>query len=216
MKTITDRNVELLKGQSKKQAEILSLAELWVIENNASQILAVVEELSRVRSSGPEITIGDTKYFYGVFGGGAGQSGQAITDFLQRLIQLGFFSWKCGDSLMLKVSGRPIVVVLSNSGGTIATVNDAKVAKKGGALVIAITSDPKSPIGEMSDLIIVLPKRKMYEESLRISKEEMECLFPLGSFPEALARYVFNVVITQLMTQLGLSERDLEKRHPDY
>lgn len=76
-----------------------------------------------------------------------------------RVISAGDIAWS-GKA----PAGVDAVVALSWSGKTGATINAAKVAKEAGLEVIAITTNERSPLAELSDTHVVLPNFEISED----------------------------------------------------
>ena len=96
-------------------------------------------------------------------------------------------------------------------------VTQAEVAKEIGAKVLAITSHPESPLGQISDYVVVVKGRtKVAKEDDYISRQMMgehEPLAPLGTMLELSALVFLDCVVAELMYRMGEKEEDLRKRH---
>ncbi len=95
-------------------------------------------------------------YIYGI-----GTSAGIATDFQYRLMQLGYTAFCFTDTSNMKVSTlniRPddVVIGISNSGRTIATVDTLHLAREKGARTVCLTSYPNSEIVKQSDYPIVI------------------------------------------------------------
>lgn len=92
---------------------------------------------------------------YGVF-----YSGIAAKDFARQLIQLGIQASFISDMLLCAVSAsmlesEDLVIAVSMSGSTKDILDAAGNAKKNGASVIAITSNKRSKLAALSDIVLL-------------------------------------------------------------
>jgi hexulose-6-phosphate isomerase (EC 5.-.-.-) len=90
---------------------------------------------------------------------GAGRSGLVGKAFAMRLLHLGFNSYVLGETIVPSISRGDVAVAISGSGRTGLIVEAADAAKKVGAYVIAITTYPESPLGQLADLVVMVPGR---------------------------------------------------------
>lgn len=114
---------------------------------NEDLIYNIVEEIKRAKKI----------YIYGV-----GSSGLSATEMMQRLIRMGFNVYSITDPHMMiinsvVVSSQDLVVGISNSGTTKEVIESLKVCKKNSAKTIGITSFEESPMGKLSDELIIIP-----------------------------------------------------------
>ncbi len=148
---------------------------------------------------------------------GAGRSGLVGKAFAMRLMHLGFNSYVLGDTITPPVKAGDIVFAISGSGRTELIVTAAKAGKIVGAKVIAITSHPDSPLGEIADLVLEVPGRtKLAEETDYFARQILgihEPLAPLGTLFEDTTMVVLDGLIVELMHQLGKTEKELKSMH---
>jgi len=148
---------------------------------------------------------------------GAGRSGLVGKAFAMRLMHLGFNSYVLGDTITPPVRAGDIVFAISGSGRTELIVTAAKAGKIVGAKVIAITSHPDSPLGEIADLVLEVPGRtKLAEETDYFARQILgihEPLAPLGTLFEDTTMVILDGLIVELMHQLGKTEKELKSMH---
>ena len=148
---------------------------------------------------------------------GAGRSGIVAKAFAMRLMHLGFDSYVVGETITPALRSKDILVAVSGSGETSMIVSAAKIAKKIGAKLAAVTSYPQSTIAKISDIIVILPGRKKTESTTdfmhRELKGEYASAAPLGTLFEITALIFLDAVISSLMAALGKKEEDLRVRH---
>ena len=92
-----------------------------------------------------------------IFVGGAGRSLLVIRTFAMRLMHLGLTVYVVGDTTTPAIAGGDLLLLTSGSGTTATTRAVAQKGKQIGAKVALITTNPASPIGELSDLIVCIP-----------------------------------------------------------
>lgn len=93
---------------------------------------------------------------------GIGSSGLTGTEFMIRLIRMGFACQAITDSHLMIINSSilnedDLVIAISSSGETIDIVNAVMLAKKNNCFVASITSFPNSKVANMSDFFIVTP-----------------------------------------------------------
>ncbi|MHA1839389.1 MAG: SIS domain-containing protein [Candidatus Ranarchaeia archaeon] len=151
---------------------------------------------------------------------GAGRTGLVGKSFGMRLYHLGFNVSIVGETIVPRARNTDTLIALSGSGKTTFTVDSARAAKKVGSSVIAITSNRKSPLAELADLVVIIKgktKTDIPPNNFSYTERQLEgfhqALSPLGSMFE-LTCYVFlEGMIAILMNRLGLQEEDLRRRH---
>ena len=148
---------------------------------------------------------------------GAGRSGLVGRAFAMRLMHLGFPSYVLGEVVTPAVGRGDLVFAISGSGRTELIVTAARAAKKAGARIIAVTSHPDSPLGELADHVVVVPGRtKLAEETDYFARQVLgihEPLAPLGTLFEDTTMVVLDGLIAELMHRLGKTEAQLKRNH---
>jgi len=148
---------------------------------------------------------------------GAGRSGLVGRAFAMRLMHLEFDVFVVGETITPAVEKNDILMAISGSGETSFVVSAARMAKQRGANVIAITSFPKSPLGNIADHVVVLYGRtKLAERSDYLSRQivgDHEPLAPLGTLFELSCMVFLDSVVAELMHRLGKDEDTMRRRH---
>ncbi|MCE4624675.1 MAG: 6-phospho-3-hexuloisomerase [Desulfurococcales archaeon] len=148
---------------------------------------------------------------------GAGRSGLVGRAFAMRLLHMGFNSYVLGDTIVPSVSKGDVVVAISGSGRTKLIVTAAETAKQVGAIVIAVTTYPDSPLGRLADIVVRVPGRakttKMDDYFARQILGVHEPLAPLGTLFEDTAMVFLDGIVYSLMNKLGVSEDQMRRRH---
>jgi 6-phospho-3-hexuloisomerase len=148
---------------------------------------------------------------------GAGRSSLVGRAFAMRLMHLGLNVYVLGETINPSVADGDIVLVISGSGSTALPVTVAEMAKKLGVRVLAMTSNPESPLGKLADLTVVVPGRsKAAREDEYHSRQllgEHESLTPMGTLFENSSMVFLDSLIAELMDRLGVSEDEMKRRH---
>jgi 6-phospho-3-hexuloisomerase len=131
---------------------------------------------------------------------GAGRSGLAARAFAMRLMHLGFKVHVVGETTAPAVQPEDLVIAVSGSGETASVANLGAIAKKIGSKLAAITSNKESTLGNISDVVVIIPGRP---------KEDL----PLGTLFEISALVFLDAVISELMVRTGISEPELKMQH---
>jgi len=148
---------------------------------------------------------------------GMGRSGFVGKAFALRLMHLGFRVYVFGETITPAIGKDDVVVAISGSGETNIVVRAAEVAKSIGAIVVAITSRPDSPLAKISSKLVIVPGRtRLASEQdyyVRQLIGEHEPLAPLGTLFEITAMILLDSLIAELMKRMGLTEEELKARH---
>lgn len=152
-----------------------------------------------------------------VFVVGAGRSGLAAKGFAMRLMHLGIDVYVVGETITPALRGEDVLVAVSGSGETDLIVESAKISKKVGAKLVAVTSRPDSSLAKLADLIVTLAGKREVLRSSKFMKRQLAgnhaSLAPLGTLFEITALTFLDSVIASLMIKLGRKEEELEARH---
>ncbi len=148
---------------------------------------------------------------------GAGRSGLVGKAFAMRLMHLGFNVYVLGETITPSIGEGDLVVAISGSGRTRLIVTAAEAAKKVKAKIVAITSYPDSPLGQLADIVVEIPGRTKTAPDIDYFARQIlgihEPLAPLGTLFEDTALVFLDGVIVELMHKLGKKEADLKARH---
>jgi len=170
------------------------------------EIEKIVTVLINARSMGRKIMVA-----------GAGRSGLVAKAFAMRLMHLGFYVYVLGETITPPVAPGDVFIAVSGSGMTQVVLSVARAAKQVGAIIVAITSFPDSPLGKIADVIIRVPGRtKIARESDYFTRQVLgiyEPLAPLGTLFEDASLAFFDGLIVELMNKLNIGEEDMRKRH---
>lgn len=150
---------------------------------------------------------------------GMGRSGFVARAFALRLMNLGFNVFFLGETITPAAEKGDLLIVISGTGTTRMVLTASTAAREIGAKVIAITSFPESPIGQVADHVVTVKgrtKRGWPKEEDYLARQiigERESLTPLGSIFENNCMVFLDSLIVELMHRLGWTEEDLKRRH---
>lgn len=160
-----------------------------------------------------EILIGARR----VFVAGAGRSGLVAKAFATRLMHLDMDVYVVGETITPAIRPGDILIAISGSGETDLIVESAKIAKRIGAKIVAITSYPNSSLARLANQVVTIPGRTKIAKTTRFMRRELAgehaSLAPLGTLFEIGTMVFLDSVIATLMKQLGKREEDLKARH---
>ena len=153
-----------------------------------------------------------------IFVTGAGRSGLAAKAFAMRLMHLGLSSYVVGETISPAINAGDCILAISGSGETNTIVTAAKISKKRGAKVLALTSYPESSLGQIADGIIHVKGRTKVEVDdenylKRQIKGNYTSLTTLGTAFELTSLVFLDGLVSELMEAMGKTEEDLKNRH---
>lgn len=153
-----------------------------------------------------------------IFVTGAGRSGLAAKAFAMRLMHLGLSSYVVGETISPAINAGDCILAISGSGETNTIVTAAKISKKRGAKVLALTSYPESSLGQLADALIRVKGRTKVEVDdenylKRQIKGNYTSLTPLGTAFELTSLVFLDGLVSELMETMGKTEEDLKNRH---
>ena len=188
----------------KASDELLEWTKLAVQSMDPSQVEIMIDMILNVR--GRKILLA-----------GAGRSGLVARAFAMRLMHLEFDVFVVGETITPAVETNDILMAISGSGETSFIVSAARMAKQRGANVIAITSFPKSPLGNIADHVVLLSGRtELAEKRDYLSRQivgDHEPLAPMGTLFELSCMVFLDSIIAELMHRLGKDEGTMLRRH---
>lgn len=148
-----------------------------------------------------------------IFLAGAGRSGLMGRAFAMRLMHTGISAYVVGETTTPGITGRDLLIVGSGSGETASLVSMAKKAKSTGASVAAVTINPDSSLGALSDLIIKLPGAVKDRSAKTGTETAAGTIQPMGSLYEQTLLVFYDAVILQLMKLKGLDTAGMYGNH---
>jgi len=148
---------------------------------------------------------------------GAGRSGLVGKAFAMRLMHVGLDVYVMGETITPAIGEGDIVIIISGSGSGAMSTTAARMAKRLGSIIFAVTSYPDSELAQTSDHIVVVPGREaVAEESDYQSRQllgEHESLAPMGTLFEDTCAVFLDGLIAELMARLEVSEASMRQKH---
>ncbi len=148
---------------------------------------------------------------------GVGRSGLVGRAFAMRLMHLGFSVFVMGETITPAIGKGDLVVAISGSGKTKLAITAAEISEEVGAKVVAITSFTENQLGRMAHYVVKVRGRTIIAEERDYFTRQIagihEPLAPLGTIFEDACTIFLDSLIPELMHRLGLSEKQLKKRH---
>ena len=142
-----------------------------------------------------------------VFIYGAGRSGFVGRCFAQRLMHLGIDSCFISDAVTHQYIQNDLLIMISGSGETPSSVAITQKAKEIGGKIAFFTTNITSTIGKLSDCIVRIEGKS---KDKAISENT---LAPYTSLFDISTLSVLDSIGAALMNILGVSEKDIDKRH---
>ncbi len=190
----------------KAMAQIIKSVSANIERISPEQTVKLIDLLVEAKKTGRKILVL-----------GAGRSGLVGKAFAMRLMHLSFNVHVVGETITPAVGKDDILFAISGSGTTTLVVTAARIAKRVGAKVVAVTSHPRSPLGKCADHIMVVHGRtKLAERRDYFSRQILgvhEPLAPLGTVFEIATAIFLDALIVELMHRLGISEQEMKSRH---
>jgi 6-phospho-3-hexuloisomerase len=134
---------------------------------------------------------------------GEGRSGLMAKSFAMRLMHLGATVYVIGETITPSISEGDVLVAVSGSGTTKNVVWAVEKAKEIHCLIIAITTNPESPLAAHASAVVEIPAATKYRR-----ENEMKSIQPLGSLFDQCAHIVFDTIC---LTYAEKQEVDHEK-----
>jgi 6-phospho-3-hexuloisomerase len=142
-----------------------------------------------------------------IFVAGEGRSGLAIRMVAMRLMHLERPVFVLGETTTPALRKGDLFIVFSGSGKTGIVAMLAATAKSVGATVVAITTEPESPVGRAADLVVRIEAAAKQDRGDRRSKQFAGSLF------EQAALLLFDAMFHVLSRRLGKDPDSLWRMH---
>lgn len=139
---------------------------------------------------------------------GAGRVGMAIRGFGMRLGHFGLNAYTLGDSTVPGISEGDLLIVASGSGETQSIYDIAKIAKNNQARIAAITGNPESRIGQLSDILV-----QVEAPSKTKKVNGIQSIQPMTTLNEQSLYILFDAICLEMMKKMGESHDTMWKRH---
>lgn len=123
---------------------------------------------------------------------GEGRSGLMAKSFAMRLMHLGATVYVVGETITPSIEEGDLLVAISGSGTTKSVVWTAEKTSSLGCSVVAITTNPESPLAATAATILHIPAATKYRR-----ENELKTIQPLGSLFDQCAHVVFDTLCLQ-------------------
>lgn len=169
------------------------------------EITAVLAKVDRDQVSK---TVGKLDDAGRVFVTGEGRSGLMAKAFAMRLMHLGFLVHVIGETTTPAIVTGDTLVAISGSGTTAGTVRVAHQAVRLGGHVLAVTTEPASPLGELAEQLLILPAATKYRKH-----GEPPTVQPLSSLFDQTSHLVLDAVALHLAELRGVDNSRAVSTH---
>lgn len=142
-----------------------------------------------------------------VFVAGAGRSGLALRAAAMRLMHLGLTVYVSGETVTPAIQKGDLLLVASGSGTTQSILHAAEKAASLGAIVIALSTNDKSPLSKVAKSVIQIPAAQKTDFGSSISHQYAGSLFEQGIL------LLTDALFQTMWQQDGSPAEDLWKRH---
>ncbi|WP_105035576.1 6-phospho-3-hexuloisomerase [Cryobacterium aureum] len=142
-----------------------------------------------------------------VFVLGAGRSGLALKMTAMRLMHLGLDVHVVGEVTSPAIASGDLLLVASGSGTTGAIVRAAETAHGVGAIILALTTAPESPLGRLATVTVVIPAATKQDHAGAVSAQ-----YSGGLFEQAVL-LVGDALFHTLWQRSGATAEQLWPRH---
>lgn len=149
--------------------------------------------LDRVDEDGPATLAQRLLAAPRVFVAGEGRSGFMAKSFAMRLMHLGLTVYAVGETITPGFADGDLLVAVSGSGTTAATVRAAEQVRAEGGAVVAVTTDPDSPLGSLAERCLVVPAATKWRREGEAETEQ-----PLGSLFDQCTHLLLDAVCLEI------------------
>lgn len=132
----------------------MTLDEEHLIEPVLHEIEEVLHKVDEAQLDKVESLITKNKRIFVL---GSGRSGLMAKGFAMRLMHIGYTDYVIGETITPSIHKGDILIAVSGSGKTENVVTLSKRAASNGVEVIAVTSNPHSPLAQLAKQILVVP-----------------------------------------------------------
>jgi 6-phospho-3-hexuloisomerase len=142
-----------------------------------------------------------------IFVTGEGRSGLVAMCFAMRLMHIGMPVYVVGEVVTPAISAEDLLVAVSGSGSTPVTLTIVQRAMAAGAKGLLVSSKRDSPIGKLTQDVLVIPGKTKADEGHTSSIQ------PMGSLADQSAHLLLDAVVVLLMDRLNVKEEATKARH---
>ena len=173
----------------------------------AREDATLVDALADLNPLSLERAVDELRQAKSIFVLGAGRSGLALRMTAMRLMHLGLTVHIVGEVTTPAIGREDLLLVASGSGTTEALVRSARTAVDVGATVITLTTATKSPLANISSVLIEVPAAEKLDRAATKSVQYAGSLF------EQAVVTIGDAFFHSLWMRSGQSADDLWPRH---
>ena len=173
----------------------------------AREDATLVDALADLNPLSLERAVDELRQAKSIFVLGAGRSGLALRMTAMRLMHLGLTVHIVGEVTTPAIGREDLLLVASGSGTTEALVRSARTAIDVGATVITLTTATKSPLANISSVLIEVPAAEKLDRAATKSVQYAGSLF------EQAVVTIGDAFFHSLWMRSGQSADDLWPRH---
>jgi len=151
--------------------------------------------LSQIEENKLEEIAGQLQKAKRIFVIGEGRSGLMAKSFAMRLMHLGASVYVVGETITPSIEEGDLLVAISGSGTTKNVVWTAEKTHSLGCSVVAVTTNPESPLALHATNILHVPAATKYRR-----ENELKTIQPLGSLFDQCAHIIFDTLCLQYST----------------
>ncbi|NOR80788.1 MAG: 6-phospho-3-hexuloisomerase [Methyloprofundus sp.] len=177
---------------------------MWQQENQKLVVNKISEILDATDISYAEQMTGMFDEAKRIFISGAGRS-KLVGNFLgMRLMHSGYDVSMVGEIVTPSIRNGDLLIIISGSGETEQLVAFTNKAKSVGAKIVLICSKEKSTIGDLSDGVIQIGKKELYQTVKGM---------PMGTVFELSTLCFLESVVSHLIWEKEIPEEKMRERH---
>ena len=173
----------------------------------AREDATLVDALADLNPLSLERAVDELREAKSIFVLGAGRSGLALRMTAMRLMHLGLTVHIVGEVTTPAIGREDVLLVASGSGTTEALVRSARTAIDVGAAVITLTTATKSPLANISSILIEVPAAEKLDRAATKSVQYAGSLF------EQAVVTIGDALFHSLWMRSGQTADDLWPRH---
>ncbi|MES9683624.1 6-phospho-3-hexuloisomerase [Gottfriedia acidiceleris] len=159
---------------------------MTVVSTILKEIETVLGQVAEDQLQGLAVQLQKAKRIFVI---GEGRSGFMAKSFAMRLMHLGATVYVVGETITPSIAEGDLLVAISGSGTTKNVVWTAEKTKSLGCSIIAVTTNPESPLAAAATEILHVPAATKYRR-----ENELKTIQPLGSLFDQCSHIVFDVV----------------------
>lgn len=137
----------------------------------------------------------------------AGRSGLALRAAAMRMMHLGLDVYVVGETTTPAIGAQDLLIAASGSGTTLSIVRAAEKAVSVGACLVAITTNPSSPLATLANYTVNIPAAEKEDHQGKKSGQYAGSLF------EQFIFLLMDAVFQSLWKIDGTPAQELWKRH---